>query len=197
MKSKKQHPEKTVLHIKNMVCPRCILVVRDRLTQIGLKVDHVELGYAEVGASKLSDLYIQQIKEVLEEVGFELMYDQEAILVEKMKVLVIEYLHELEKKNVEALSSFLSRNLGKNYTYLSKLFSKVEGRTIQKYLILQKTERVKELLEYDELTLSQIASKLGYSRVHYLSSQFKNVTGEAVSSYKKREEVKRKPLNDL
>lgn len=143
-----------------MVCPRCILFVRYRLTQIGLKVDHVELGYAEVGTSKLSDLYIQQIKEVLEEVGFELMYGQEAILVEKMKVLVIEYFHELEKKNVEALSSFLSRNLGENYTYLSKLFPKVEGRTIQKYLILQKAERVKELLEYDELTLSQIAPRL-------------------------------------
>ena len=197
MKSTKQHPQKTVLHIKNMVCPRCIMVVRDRLIQMGLKVGHVELGYAEVDKEKLSGIDTKQVKEILEEVGFELMYDQETILVENMKVLVIEYLHELEKKKVEALSSYLSRSLGKNYTYLSKLFSKVEDRTIQKYLMLQKTERVKELLDYGELTLSQIASKLGYSSVHYLSSQFKNVTGEAVSTYKEKRGVKRRPLNDL
>jgi AraC family transcriptional regulator len=197
MESKRQQAEERVLHIKNMVCPRCIMVVRDRLIQIGLKVDHVELGYAKVVAPSHNELDLQRVNEVLEEVGFELMFDQEAVLVERIKVLVINYLYELEKKNVEALSSYLSRNLGKNYTYLSKLFSKVEGRTLQKYLVLQKTERVKELLDYGELTLSQIASKLGYSSVHYLSSQFKSVTGQAVSTYKEKGNIKRRPLNDL
>ena len=192
----KQHNKKTTLRIKHMVCPRCIMVVRDELQRLGLEVLNVELGYAEANFPVLLDT--QKIEEALKKFGFELLHDKEEVLVEEIKILVIEYLYYLENtKKPVALSAFLSGRLGKNYTYLSKLFSKVEGRTIQTYLMLQKTERVKELLDYNELNLSQIASKLGYSSVHYLSSQFKSITGQAVSSYKKREKVKRKPLNDL
>lgn len=179
-----------------MVCPRCIMVVRDELQRMGLEVLHVELGYAEVRFPTLPD--IQQIEEVLKKFGFELIHDKEKVLVEEIKIQVSKYLSSLEsRKDVGALSGFLSHHLGKNYTYLSKLFSRIEGRTIQQLLVLQKTERVKELLDYDELTLSQIASKLGYSSVHYLSSQFKKITGVSVSSYKEKKQLKRKPLDGV
>ena len=186
---------KTVLQIKNMVCPRCIMVVRDKLQQIGLKVLHVELGYAEVDNISESDM--SKIGKILDEFGFELMHNKERMLVEQIKILVIEYVHQLERKNKEALSVFLSRKLGSNYACLSRLFAKIEGRTIQRFLVLQKIERVKELLDYNELRLNQIAVRLQYSSVHYLSSQFKMVTGVSVSSYKEEKKLKRKPLDGL
>ena len=192
----KQFNKKTILRIKHMVCPRCIVAVRDELQRIGVEVLHVELGYAEVNLPTRPDM--QQIEEALKKFGFELMHDKEKVLVEEIKIQVIKYLYSLEsRKDVDALSGFLSHQLGRNYTYLSKLFSRMEGRTIQHFLVLQKTERVKELLDYDELTLSQIAAKLGYSSVHYLSSQFKKITGVSVSSYKEKKQLKRRPLDGV
>lgn len=192
----KQFNKTTILRIKHMVCPRCIMVVRDELQRIGVEVVHVELGYAEVNLPILLD--VQQIEEALKKFGFELLHDKEKVLVEEIKIQVIKYLYSLEsRKDVDALSGFLSHHLGKNYTYLSKLFSRIEGRTIQQYLVLQKIERVKELVDYDELTLSQIAAKLGYSSVHYLSSQFKKATGISVASFKERKQLKRKPLDGV
>jgi AraC family transcriptional regulator len=192
----KETDKKTVLRIKNMVCPRCIMVVYDKLQQAGLKVLHVELGYAEVANS--SELNIQQVDRILKEVGFELIFDKDKVLIEEMKVLVLKYLNYLgTRQRVESFSAFLSMKLGRDYTYLSKLFSRMEGRTIQNFLILQKTERVKELLDYEELTLSQIAANLGYSSVHYLSSQFKKITGVSVSSYKRKKQFKRKSLDGV
>lgn len=186
----------TILRIKHMVCPRCIMVVRDALERLGLEVLNVELGYAEVNLTGISEM--QKIEEALNKFGFELLHDKEEVLVERIKVMVIEYLHYLENnKEPDPLSTFVSSRLGKNYTYLSKLFSRIEGRTIQQLLVLQKTERVKELLEYAELSLSEIATKLGYSSVHYLSSQFKRVTGISVSTYKEDKHLKRRSLDGL
>lgn len=179
-----------------MVCPRCIMVVRDELQRIGAEVLHVELGYAEVVFPVLPDM--EQIEEAMNKFGFELLHDKEEVLIEETKIQVINYLHYLENnKKPNSLSVFLSGSLGKNYTYLSKLFSRIEGRTIQQFLVLQKTERVKELVDYDELSLSEIATKLGYSSVHYLSTQFKRITGISVSSYKEKKQLKRKPLDDV
>ncbi|WPP51876.1 AraC family transcriptional regulator [Catalinimonas niigatensis] len=186
----------TTLHIKNMVCLRCIVAVREALKRIGVEVQHVELGYAEIGDSSHLDMHL--IEETLKALGFELIHDKEKVLVEEIKVKIKEHLQYLDKTQAtEPLSLFLSKSLGKNYGYLSNRFSKLESRTIEKYMVLLKIERVKELLDYGELTLSEIATKLGYSSVHYLSAQFKKVTGVSVTHYKKNLTPKRKFLDDL
>lgn len=179
-----------------MVCPRCIMVVREELQHIGSEILHIELGYAEISNSSPPDL--KQIEEALKKFGFELIHDKEKALVEAIKVKITEYLDYLQNnKEAEPLSVYLTKSLGKNYVYLSNRFSKFESRTVEKYLVLHKIERVKELLDYEELTLGEIASKLGYSSVHYLSAQFKKVTGVSVSAYKKKKMPKRKFLDDL
>lgn len=186
---------RTTLHIKNMVCPRCIIVIREELQRIGAEVLNIELGYAEITTFHLDNHHVE---EALEKFGFELIHDREKVLIEEVKIKIIEYLHYLENnKDAKPLSIYLSKSLGKNYGYLSKHFSKFESRTIEKYLVLQKIERVKELLDYDELTLSQIAIRLGYSSVHYLSSQFKRITGVSVSHFRKNRLPKRKFLDHI
>lgn len=177
------------LHIRNMVCPRCILAVDYVLKRAGLEVLHVELGYAEIVNS--AGLDVNSVSKELEDLGFEIILEKDEITVEKIRIAVLDYIHQLEKGSNETLSIFLSTCLGINYTSLSRLYSKSKHITIQKYLVLQKIERVKELLDYGDQNLSQIAEKLGYSSVHYLSSQFKNVTGQSVSDYKELKSPKR------
>jgi len=178
----------TNLHIKNMVCPRCILVVTNELTAIGAEIIQAELGHVSVNLP--DQLTTDEINSKLKEFGFELLTDKELQVVEQIKVEVLRYLELLEKNAVEYnLSDYLVGEIGKNYSYLSKLFSKHENVTIENYYISRKIKRVKELLSYNELTLSEIAVQLGYSSVHYLSSQFKRVTGQSVSGYKKQLEL--------
>lgn len=173
------------LHIKNMVCPRCIKVVSDELKALGAEILHVELGYVNI-TFPVGKMDTHRISAVLEKQGFELLEDEEKVLLEKIRVNLIAFLEHIENsKETERLSVFISRKIGKNYSLLSKHFSKCNHQTIEKHFIRLKIERVKELLDYDELTLSQIASKLKYNSVHYLSSQFKKITGESVTSYKK------------
>lgn len=181
--------DNTRLHIRNMVCPRCILVVDYVLKRAGLEVLHVELGYAEIVNAAWLD--VNSVSKELEDLGFEIILEKDEITVEKIRIAVLDYIHQLEKGSNETLSIFLSKCLGINYTSLSRLFSKSKHITIQKYLVLQKIERVKELLDYGDQNLSQIAVKLGYCSVHYLSSQFKNVTGQSVSDYKELKSPKR------
>ena len=173
------------LHIKNMVCPRCIKVVRDELRALGAEVLQVELGHARIRCNT-SKIQITSISEILEKQGFELLEDENDMLLEKIRINLIAFLEHIENsKETERLSVFISRKIGKNYSLLSKHFSKCNHQTIEKHFIRLKIERVKELLDYDELTLSEIASKLKYNSVHYLSSQFKKITGKSVTSYKK------------
>ncbi|MEX2336802.1 MAG: AraC family transcriptional regulator [Fulvivirga sp.] len=173
------------LHIKNMVCPRCIKVVTDELKALGAEVVHVELGYATI-KFRTPEISIHRISEVLHAQGFELLQDEDEVLLESIKINLLAYLDHIEAtKEPEQLSMFLSKKVGKNYSLLSKHFSKNTQLTIEKHFIHLKIERVKELLDYNELTLSQIAARLGYSNVHYLSSQFKKVTGKSVTAYKK------------
>lgn len=188
-----QTTDKITLHIKNMVCPRCIMVVNYVLNRAGLEVLQVELGYAQVVKSATLD--IPMISKELKDLGFEFIMEKDDITVEKIRIAVLEYIHQLEKGSNETLSIFLSRCLCVNYTSLSRLFSRAKHMTIQKYLVLQKIERVKELLDYGDQNLSQIAERLGYSSVHYLSSQFKNVTGQSVSDYKELKTPKRNFLD--
>ncbi len=186
------------LQIKNMVCPRCIRVVREELLQLGLEVGEVSLGEANVNAPKGQKLDVSLISDTLEKSGFELVKDRSAQLVEQIKLAIIDIIHyskqfKLSTKN----SDYISEKVGLSYSSLSRLFSKQEGITIEKYIILQKIEKVKELLEYEELTLSQIADKLGYSSVQHLSNQFRKEVGMSVSSYKESPESLRKPISDV
>lgn len=187
----------TTLYIKNMVCHRCIKVVKDELTKLGYKVSKIELGEAVIKSSKISPDK-SKIRKILVDSGFDLVDDKNAKLIEKIKVLIIEKIHH-QNKSLEkfSFSKYLSNELGVNYSHLSSTFSSCEGSTIEKFIIKQKIEKVKELLTYDELTLSEISFMLGYSSVQHLSNQFKQITGLNPSYFKKFKNHTRKPLDKI
>lgn len=183
------------LIIKNMVCNRCIKVVKEELEKLNMKVEAIELGEVKVSGTHFP---YEEIKRVLEENGFELMEDKKAKLVNKIKSLIIEIIHSDKLEHMDTnFSAYLEKKLDTDYTYLSNLYSSVENITIEHFIILQKVERAKELLKYNELTLSEIAYRLGYSSVQHLSNQFKKVTGFNASEFKQRTENYRKPLDKV
>ena len=182
---------KATLHIKNMVCPRCIQAVEGTLKQMGLNVHKITLGRVDVTQPE-EELDYDQINRILNHLGFELLQGQEQQLAEQIKIALIHYLDMLEKHDrVLKTSTYLSEAMGMSYSRLSKLFSRHENVTIEKYLILLKIERVKEWLSYDEMTLSEIAHRLKYSSVNHLSNQFKNITGITVSEFKNQPYIHR------
>jgi AraC-like DNA-binding protein len=184
------------LYIKNMVCSRCKMVVKNEVEKAGLQVLDVELGEVEIKTPPTSQ---QQMKLTasLNQLGFELIDDQKSRLIEQIKTTIIEHVHYADAPAALKLSAVLADKLSYDYGYLSNLFSAVEGSTIEKYYISQRIEKVKELLVYNELSLSQIAYQLGYSSVAYLSSQFKQVTGMTPSAFKNLQGSKRKNIEDL
>ena len=184
------------LYIKNMVCSRCKMVVKSELKKLGLTPVFVELGEVET-KEKLNDTDKSKLSKVLQSYGFELLNDKTSITIEKIKNLIVELIHNQNNELKVNLSSHLAQHLAQDYNSLSSLFSEVEGITIEQYYITLKIERVKELLMYDELTLSEIAYKLNYSSVGYLSNQFKKITGFTPSHFKKLKEKKRKQIEDL
>lgn len=186
-----------VYYVKNMVCDRCILMVKQRLSALCLDYSKVGLGEVEL-AYPLSEAQFLSLKNDLLQIGFELLDDKKASLVTQIKSTIIKYIHcddnpDMNKK----LSVLLAEKMGTDYNYLSSLFSATEGITIEKYVILQRVERVKELLKYNELTLNQIADKLCYSSVQHLSLQFKKITGITPSQYKNAKDAGRKPLDQV
>ena len=188
--------ETLTLHIKNMVCPRCISTVERVLTNIGLKVKEVKLGAALIQTKTLLDL--DALNQVLAADGFELIYDREKQLSEKIKNLLISYLEHYQTQYEPVTTSiFLSEKLNISYQQLSKVFSRQENTTIEKFFIKLKIEKVKELLSYHQLTLSEIAFRLKYSSVQHLSNQFKKVTGQSVSEYKNADAPSRTSLDAL
>lgn len=195
MKSSITSPENT-LHIKNMVCNRCIMVVKSQLDGLGLQPVSVELGIA-VLPDKVTDEVYRAVKESLEPFGFELIDDRKSQIIEQIKDTVIELVHYNDGDLRVNLSDYLASRLNRDYSSLSKLFSEVTNTTIEKYFIAQKIERAKELLVYGELSLNEIADKLNYSSAAYLSAQFKSVTGLTPSYFKKIKENKRKPLDEV
>lgn len=167
-----------------MVCDRCIMAVETVLDELGFDVREISLGNVVIAANP-NDEQLNKISQELSSVGFELITDREDELLEELKVQLLSYLHHLEDtEDPPKLSSYLEQKLSYNYSYLSNYFSDHGSITIEKYLINLKIERVKELLTYEELTLSEIAWKLNYSSVQYLSNQFKKITGETVSSFR-------------
>lgn len=186
-----------ILHIKNMVCDRCVMVVRQQFDQLQLQYKNIQLGQVELneepGAEKL-----EQLRLMLQKHGFELLDDKKAKTVERIKNSIVSLIHgkDADEFNLK-LSAMLEEKLGMDYHYLSSLFSSVEGVTIEKYAILQRIEKVKELLMYDEKNLSEIAFEMGYSSTQHLSQQFKKVTGLTPSHFKQLKENKRKPLDKI
>lgn len=186
----------TTLFIKNMVCNRCIMVVQNELDKLGLPVKNISLG--EVILEKdPSPEEKKNLEEVLLPLGFQLIDDKKSRIIERIKNVIIDLVHHQDNDAKTNLSDVLSSKLHHDYNYLSNLFSEVEGVTIEKYFIAQKIERVKELLVYDELSLSEIAFLLNYSSVAYLSNQFKKVTGLTPSHFKQIRADKRKPLDEV
>ena len=197
-KEQKNGAASTTLYIRNMVCPRCIKVVSEELTSLGLDIRSVVLGEVVVSGQS-SDLPVPEIKARLEENGFELIEDRRVRLIEMVKHAVLKLVqndHEVHPIPLKD-SEFIAREVGAEYHSLSTLFSTVEGITIEHYLILQRIERAKELLRYGELTLSEISYKLGYKSVQHLSGQFKNVTGMTPSQFKKMKDNLRRPIDRL
>jgi len=184
------------LYIKNMVCIRCKMVVKEELTKLGLRYTSVELGEAEI-LENISDRQHDQIKTALLKSGLELMDDKKSVLIQKIKNVIIELVHYSEEPLPIKFSVFLSQKLNHDYTYLANLFSEVQGITIEKFVIVHKIERVKELLVYNELNLSEIAYMMHYSSVSHLSAQFKKVTGLTPSHFKQLKDKRRSMLEDV
>ena len=185
-----------VLHIKNMVCNRCKWVVKTELEKLGHDVMVFSLGDVEL-KNDITPEQREQIRQKLEEHGFELMNDKSSVLIEQVKTEIIQLVQDTEKLGDQNLSEYLSKSLHKDYSSLSKMFSEVTGVTIEQYFILQKIERAKELIVYDEMSLTQIAYELGYSSVAHLSSQFKKVTGLTPSHFKGLKQKQRNSLDEV
>jgi len=179
-----------------MVCNRCKMVVKNELEKAGYHPLQIELGEVDIQEQPLKPS-LDDLNSRLKHLGFELIDNRKATLIEKIKTLLIAHINETGEQEGENISQLLTRKLHYEYNYLSNLFSEVEGTTIEKYLISLKIEKVKELLVYDELSLSEIAYTLGYSSVAHLSSQFKKVTGLTPSFYKEMKEHKRKNIDEL
>ncbi len=179
-----------------MVCNRCILVVRQELEKLDIEMRNITLGEVETDI-ELPKSKIMQLSNSLAAMGFELLDNTKQQIIEKIKNTVINHVHYSEQQRSHNFSDILSSTLHKDYSYLSNLFSEVEGITIEKYLINQKIEKVKELIIYDELSLSEIAFQIGYSSVSHLSNQFKKVTGLTPSHFKLVGKNKRKPLDKV
>ena len=171
------------LYIKYMVSLRCKMVVKEELKKLGLLYVGLDLGVVEV-MEDLTPEQRLQLKENLQKSGLELMDDKKSILIEKIKNVVVEMIHYSEELPEVNYSDYISEKLHYDYTYLANLFSEVKGITLQQFIIIHKIEKVKELLLYDELKLTEISYKMNYSSVAHLSSQFKKITGLSPSFYK-------------
>jgi len=179
-----------------MVCIRCKMVVKAELENLGLHYTSVDLGEAEI-MEDVSPGQLEKLALALKKTGLELMDDKRSILVEKIKAVIIEMVHYTDDQIKTNLSDYLSEKLNYNYTYLANLFSEVKGTTIEQFYLAHKIEKVKELLVYDELNLTEIASKLHYSSVAHLSNQFKKMTGLTPSHFKILKKKRRQALGNV
>jgi AraC-like DNA-binding protein len=173
-----------IIYIKNMVSKRCIMVVEAQLTGLGLHFTNLELGSVNI-TEDLSDAQRDRIRSDLLQVGLELMDDAKSKLIEKIKMLIIEKVCYSQEPLPTNLSVYLSQQLQHSYTYMANIFSEAQGNSIERFVIGQKIERVKELLIYDKFTLAEIAYRMHYSSVSHLSSQFKKITGLTASRYRR------------
>ncbi len=189
--------KRITIYIKNMVCQCCLRVIREDLERAGIVVDEISLGKATISFEE-DKIGLKDIREVLVNLGSDLVVSRDSQLVEEIKLSIIELVHHMN--NVDSMvrkSEYLVEKTGLSYSYLSRIFSNHEQITLEKYIILNKIERIKELIDQDEFTLSEIAYMMDYSSVQYLSSQFKNITGMTVSEYKESDRSSKKPIDKL
>ncbi len=179
-----------------MVCPRCITSVEQILKKCNLQFKYIRLGEVSL-ENKLSTSQLENLSQELQKTGFELLDDKKTQLIEQVKNLLIQKVQNGELEEHFSLTKFISEKIFKDYSSISKLFSQLEGITLEQFLNFQKIEKVKELLIYDEQSLTQIAFNLGYSSTQHLSSQFKKLTGMTPSQFKKLGTLHRKSIDDL
>ncbi len=184
------------LYIKYMVSLRCKLIVKEELGKLGLRYGAIDLGMVEM-PDDVSQQLREQLKVNLMKSGLELLDDKKSILIEKIKNVITEMIHYSDEMPKQNYSDYISQKLNYDYTYLSNIFSEVKGITIQQFIIINKIERVKELLLYDELNLTEISYKLHYSSVAHLSNQFKKVTGLSPSYFKQLKHKRKGNLENL
>lgn len=185
------------LYIRNMVCHRCKLAVESELKKAGLTPVNIELGEVSIAEDHVGKGTLQQLQHALQHLGFELLDNKKQKLIEQVKTFVIQLVHYNDEPLKKKYSQLIQEHLHHDYSYLSNLFSEVEGITIEQFIINQKIEKVKELLVYDELSLNEIAFQLNYSSVAHVSAQFKKVTGLTPSAFKKLSSGHRKPLDNI
>jgi len=189
--------KKETLFIKNMVSRSCIILLREKIENLGVKVIDIRLGRIDI-AYNPEIVKEDTIIKTIEQYGFGIIREKEKILVENIKQAVIDLIYHMN--NIDSIarkSDYLVERLGMNYQQISKLFSRHEGITLERYIILMKIEKIKELVDRGEFTLSEIAYMMDYSSVQHLSNQFKKITGMTVSEYKNSNKSNRKPLNEL
>lgn len=182
--------------LKNMMCHCCVRFLQEKLEAAGVKIIEIGLGQLTVDVSSAKT--DQKVEEITADLGFEIIKKRDLVLVEQIKIAVIELVHQLNNTNsIIRKSDYLVDKLGMSYQHLSKTFSQHEPITLEKYIILQKVEKIKEMIDSDEYTLSEIAYIMDYSSVQHLSAQFKNVTGLTPSDYRKSDRSMRKAVDDM
>ncbi len=184
------------LIIKNMICSRCLKVARQDLEALGVEVLEMRLGRVKFRLPK-GNVSLSQVEKILMEDDFEFVKDKEEQAAEKIKLALVEMVSSLPLHREKKLSDILAEKLHRDYWSLSKAFSKTEGITIERYFILLRIEKVKELIEYDELNFSEIAYELGYNNIYHLSGQFKQIVGMSMSEYKQLKDKPRSPLDKI
>ena len=184
------------LYIKYMVSTRCKMAVKDALRELGLHFILVDLGEVDI-MENISIAQRDRLKVALLDSGLELMDDKRAVLIEKIKNAIVEMVHHTDEIIKINFSDYLSEKLNHDYTYLANLFSEVQGTTIEQFIISHKIERIKELIIYDELNITEIAWKMNYSSVAHLSNQFKKVTGLSPSHFKLLKDKRRNPIEEI
>tara|TARA_R110002049_G_scaffold34583_7_gene112714 strand:- start:1218 stop:1787 length:570 start_codon:yes stop_codon:yes gene_type:complete len=184
------------VHIKNMVCPRCILAIESIFLKLEIPIQSIKLGEVVINEPLTSD-QLQSLKVKLKDLGFALLESDKSVTTSKIKALIIKKLHYSSDILKVNFSDFLAESLDHDYSYLSRLFSNMEDITIERFIVKQKIERIKELLFYDEKTLTEIAFDMNYSSVSYLSTQFKKETGMTPTEYKMSKSPNLKPLDNL
>lgn len=184
------------IYIKYMVSLRCKMVVKEELKKLGLHFIVVDLGEIEI-MEEISETQREELKNALLNSGLELMDDKRAVLIEKIKNVIVEMIHYSDELPRINYSDYISEKLNYDYTYLSNLFSEIKGITIQQFIIVHKIERVKELLFYDELNLTEISYRMQYSSVAHLSNQFKKITGLTPTAFKQLKLKNRSTIEEI
>lgn len=184
------------LVIKNMICSRCLKVIQQDMKSLGIEILELSMGRLKFRFPKGS-ITLSEINAVLAEDDFEIIKDKNEVITEKVKLVLVDLVNHLPVTLNKKLSDYLTSKIGKDYWTLSKIFSKTTNLTIERYFILLKIEKAKEMIEYDEMNFSEIAYELGYNNIYHLSGQFKQVTGISMSEYKQMDCKQRSPLNKI